>query len=116
MEYEIGPSCCTSSDAQRRHLLHPIVGAGANACVLHYRDNDAAVEDGDLLLIDAGCELDNYARDITRTFPVGGRFTGRSARCTRSCSSAAPGDRKDPAGNHSNDPHEAAVRAISQGW
>ena len=54
----------------------PIVAGGANACVLHYVDNDAPLHDGDLLLIDAGCELDGYASDITRTFPVNGRFSG----------------------------------------
>jgi Xaa-Pro aminopeptidase len=52
-----------------------IVAAGANACVLHYRDNTAELKKGDLLLIDAGCELDSYASDITRTFPVAGRFS-----------------------------------------
>ena len=52
-----------------------IVAAGANACVLHYRDNSAELRKGDLMLIDAGCELDSYASDITRTFPVAGRFS-----------------------------------------
>jgi Xaa-Pro aminopeptidase len=52
-----------------------IVAAGANACVLHYSANDAQTKDGDLVLIDAGCELDSYASDITRTFPVNGRFS-----------------------------------------
>jgi Xaa-Pro aminopeptidase len=53
-----------------------IVAAGANACVLHYRENAAELRKGELLLIDAGCELDSYASDITRTFPIGGRFSG----------------------------------------
>ncbi|OEZ98828.1 aminopeptidase P N-terminal domain-containing protein [Duganella phyllosphaerae] len=53
----------------------PIVAAGANACVLHYSANNALARDGDLVLIDAGCELDGYASDITRTWPVSGRFT-----------------------------------------
>jgi Xaa-Pro aminopeptidase len=52
-----------------------IVAAGANACVLHYSANNAQTKDGDLVLIDAGCELDSYASDITRTFPVNGRFS-----------------------------------------
>jgi Xaa-Pro aminopeptidase len=52
-----------------------IVAAGANACVLHYRENSAALRKGDLMLIDAGCELDSYASDITRTFPIGARFS-----------------------------------------
>lgn len=52
-----------------------IVGAGSNACILHYRDNTAELKAGDLILIDAGCELAGYAADITRTFPVSGRFS-----------------------------------------
>ncbi|MFO6382100.1 M24 family metallopeptidase, partial [Pseudomonas aeruginosa] len=52
-----------------------IVAAGRNACILHYRENDAAIKDGDLILIDAGCEIDCYASDITRTFPANGRFS-----------------------------------------
>src|SRR5213078_4401820 len=54
----------------------PIVAGGANACVLHYVANDARLGKGELLLIDGGCELDGYASDITRTFPVDGRFSG----------------------------------------
>ena len=53
----------------------PIVAAGANACMLHYRSNDAQLVDGDLVLIDAGCEFGMYASDVTRTFPVNGRFS-----------------------------------------
>lgn len=53
-----------------------IVGAGRNACVLHYVNNNAKIADGDLVLIDAGCEYENYASDITRTFPANGKFTG----------------------------------------
>lgn len=59
----------------RFQAYSPIVGGGENACILHYIENDAPLKDGDLVLIDAGCELDCYASDITRTFPVNGRFT-----------------------------------------
>ncbi|MEM7515396.1 MAG: aminopeptidase P N-terminal domain-containing protein, partial [Planctomycetota bacterium] len=52
-----------------------IVAGGVNACILHYTENDAELKDGDLLLVDAGCELDCYASDVTRTFPVNGRFS-----------------------------------------
>ena len=52
-----------------------IVGGGKNACVLHYIENNETLNDGDLVLIDAGCELDHYASDITRTFPVNGKFS-----------------------------------------
>jgi Xaa-Pro aminopeptidase len=60
----------------RQPAYGSIVASGANACVLHYQENRAELKPGDLLLIDAGCELDSYAADITRTFPVDGKFTG----------------------------------------
>lgn len=59
----------------RQPAYTSIVAGGKNACVLHYVENDAVLNDGDLLLIDAGCELDGYASDITRTFPVNGKFS-----------------------------------------
>ncbi|MEE6249891.1 MAG: aminopeptidase P N-terminal domain-containing protein [Bdellovibrionota bacterium] len=62
------------------YAYHPIVGTGNNATVLHYRDNDKLCKDGDLLLIDAGCEYDFYASDITRTFPVNGKFTAAQTK------------------------------------
>ncbi len=69
----------------------PIVAGGANACVLHYVANDQPLKDGDLLLIDAGCELDGYASDITRTFPVNGRFSAAAARSVRTGAGGAVG-------------------------
>jgi Xaa-Pro aminopeptidase len=63
------------SNGARQPAYGSIVGAGANACVLHYRENNAELKKGDLVLIDAGCELDSYAADITRTFPVAARFS-----------------------------------------
>lgn len=59
----------------RAPAYNHIVGAGANTCVLHYNNNDAIIQDGDLVLIDAGAEYENYAADVTRTFPANGRFT-----------------------------------------
>lgn len=59
----------------RSPAYDPIVGSGANTCILHYNDNDQPLRDGDLVLIDAGGEFNNYAADITRTFPVNGQFT-----------------------------------------
>ena len=53
----------------------PIVGSGKNSCILHYNSNNSILNDGDLVLIDAGCEIELYASDITRTYPVNGRFT-----------------------------------------
>ena len=61
----------------------PIVGGGANACVLHYRANNAPLRDGDLLLVDAGAEFECYASDITRTCPVNGRWSVGAARALR---------------------------------
>ncbi len=76
-EYELEGkiiSHCMSAGA-RFQAYSPIVGAGANGCILHYIENDAQMQDGDLILIDAGCEVDCYASDITRTFPANGRFS-----------------------------------------
>lgn len=93
-----------------------IVAAGANACVLHYVGNDARMADGDLLLIDAGCELDGYASDITRTFPVNGRFSGPQRdiyELVLAAQSAAIDEARE--GRRWNDPHDAAVRTLAQG-
>ena len=94
----------------------PIVAGGANACVLHYTDNTARLNDGDLLLIDAGVEYDYYASDITRTFPVNGRFSKEQRAIYELVLDAqrAAIDQVRP-GNHWNDPHEAAVRVITEG-
>jgi len=63
------------SNGARSPAYGSIVASGANACVLHYRENSAELRKGDLLLIDAGCELDSYASDITRTFPIASKFS-----------------------------------------
>ena len=94
----------------------PIVAGGVNACVLHYVANDAVLRDGDLLLIDAGCELDGYASDLTRTFPVNGRFSAAQrevydivlAAQRAALESVRPGAAW-------NEPHDAAVRVLAQG-
>ena len=94
----------------------PIVAGGPNACVLHYVSNDAPLRDGDLLLIDAGCELDGYASDITRTFPVNGRFNAAQREVYEIVLAAqrAAMD-KVRAGNAWNEPHDAAVKVLAQG-
>jgi Xaa-Pro aminopeptidase len=94
----------------------PIVAGGANACVLHYVFNDAPLRDGDLLLIDAGCELDGYASDITRTFPVNGRFSGaqRAVYDIVLAAQAAAMEKVRP-GNAWNEPHDAAVKILAEG-
>ena len=94
----------------------PIVAGGANACVLHYVANDALLRDGDLLLIDAGCELDGYASDLTRTFPVNGRFSAAQREVYEVVLAAqrAALESVRP-GNAWNEPHDAAVKALAQG-
>ncbi len=94
----------------------PIVGGGANACVLHYIANRDELADGDLLLIDAGAEYDGYASDITRTFPVNGRYSGPQRDLyelvleaqLKAIDQARPGQQWD-------DVHMAAVRVLTQG-
>ena len=93
-----------------------IVASGANACVLHYSANDARTRDGDLVLIDAGCELDGYASDITRTYPVNGRFSAPQKRLyelvlaaqSAALNAIAPGLPYSGA-------HDAALRVLAQG-
>ncbi|MGK2940954.1 MAG: Xaa-Pro aminopeptidase [Immundisolibacter sp.] len=118
MEYEI--------EAELRHefirngarlpAYEPIVGGGANGCILHYVDNNAVLNDGELLLIDAGCEIDCYAADITRTFPINGRFSPEQTALYELVLDAqlAAIDKVRP-GNHWNEPHEAAVWVLTAG-
>ena len=94
-----------------------IVAGGANACILHYIENNAQLNAGDLLLIDAGCELDGYASDITRTFPVSGRFSAAQKdiyELVLAAQQAAIDQAK--AGNAWNDPHQAALNVLVQGF
>ncbi|WP_020167845.1 MULTISPECIES: aminopeptidase P N-terminal domain-containing protein [Methylotenera] len=94
-----------------------IVAGGANACTLHYNANNAALKNGDLLLIDAGCELDGYASDITRTFPVNGKFSAPQRdlyELVLNAQLAAIAVAKP--GNHWNAPHEAALNVLVQGF
>jgi Xaa-Pro aminopeptidase len=104
----------------RRHgcdtAYSSIVGGGANACILHYTENDAVLNDGELLLIDAGAELECYASDITRTFPINGRFSGEQRAIYElvleaqrvSIEAVQPGASWQA-------PHEASVRVLTQG-
>lgn len=98
------------------HAYTPIVAGGANACVLHYVDNNKLLNDRTLVLIDAGCEVEGYAADITRTFPVNGRFTAAQkdvyeivlAAQDAAFAATAPG-------RHFMEAHDAAVRVLTQG-
>ncbi|MGE0799823.1 MAG: aminopeptidase P N-terminal domain-containing protein [Lautropia sp.] len=93
-----------------------IVAGGANACVLHYHANDAKLVDGTLLLIDAGCELDGYASDITRTFPVNGRFSAAQRDLYDIVLAAQRAAEKlTRPGRHFMEPHDAAVKVLTQG-
>ncbi|MFO0512318.1 MAG: Xaa-Pro aminopeptidase [Gammaproteobacteria bacterium] len=116
-EYEIA--------AEIRHEFHradadisylPIVGGGANGCILHYRENASVLRDGELLLIDAGCEFRHYASDITRTFPVNGRFDAaqRAAYDLVLEANRAAIEAVRP-GEHWNRPHEVAVQVLTAG-
>ena len=93
-----------------------IVGGGANSCILHYIDNQETLNDGDLLLIDAGAEKDYYASDITRTFPVNGKFSKEQKAIYNLVLQAQEAAIKQvKPGNHWNDPHNAAVKVITRG-
>ncbi|HSH41275.1 MAG TPA: Xaa-Pro aminopeptidase [Arenicellales bacterium] len=98
------------------HAYSPIVGGGANACILHYTENDARLNDGELLLIDAGAEYAYYASDITRTFPVNGRFSKPQRALYELVLEAqdAAIEAVQP-GHHWNDPHDAAVKVLTKG-
>jgi Xaa-Pro aminopeptidase len=119
MEYEVEAELLHEF---RRHgaqapAYTSIVAGGVNACVLHYVSNDARLHDGDLLLIDAGCELDGYASDITRTFPVNGKFTGPQKDLYELVLAAqAAAIEAVRAGNHWNAPHEAALNVLVRGF
>ena len=93
-----------------------IVAGGANACILHYTDNCDRLQDGELLLIDAGAEIDCYASDITRTFPINGRYSGeqRALYDVVLLAQEAAIDQILP-GTTWNRPHEAAVQVLTEG-
>ena len=100
-----------------RNSAYPsIVGGGANSCILHYTDNHDELMDGDVLLIDAGAEYEGYASDITRTFPINGKFTNAQKEIYEIvlCAQLAAIEQVQP-GNHWNDPHIAAIKVISEG-
>lgn len=118
MEYEIEAELLHEFRKSGAHgpAYTSIVAGGANACVLHYISNNTVLKDGDLLLIDAACELDGYAADITRTFPVNGKFSAAQkdvyeivlAAQAAAIATARPG-------SHWNQPHDDALRVLVQG-
>jgi Xaa-Pro aminopeptidase len=104
------------SHGARNPAYTSIVAGGANACVLHYVGNNAKLRDGDLLLIDAGCELEGYASDITRTFPVNGKFSAEQREVYEIvlAAQAAAIDAAKPKQTW-DAPHNAALRVLIQG-
>ncbi len=117
MEYEIEAEFEAIYRRYNGRAAYPsIVGGGRNGCILHYIENDARLEDGDLLLIDAGVEIEYYASDITRTFPVNGRFSPEQKavyEIVLAAQEAAIAEVRP--GRSWNAPHEAAVRVLTQG-
>ena len=116
-EYEIEAELLHSFRSAGMVPAYPsIVGGGKNGCILHYTRNGDQLEDGDLLLIDAGAEYDCYAADVTRTFPVNGRFSASQKALYEVVLAAQQAAIKQVrAGNHWNAPHVAAVRALTRG-
>lgn len=118
MEYELDAiiQYHCAKEGGRHPAYTSIVGAGANACILHYVENNAKMKKGDLCLIDAGCEFEYYASDITRTFPVSGKFsTEQKALYEIVLAAQAAAIDEVIVGKHWNDPHEASVRVITEG-
>jgi len=100
----------------RSPAYQSIVGGGANGCVLHYTENSAVLQDGDLVLIDAGAEYEGYASDITRTFPVNGKFRpAQKAIYELVLDAQLAAIEVAVPGNNWNQPHEAAVEVITRG-
>jgi Xaa-Pro aminopeptidase len=93
-----------------------IVGGGANGCIMHYVENSAPLRAGDLVLIDAGCEYEHYAADVTRTFPVKGRFSApQQALYEVVLEAQLAAIREVKPGQHWNQPHDVTVRVITEG-
>ncbi|MGM0594414.1 MAG: Xaa-Pro aminopeptidase [Pseudomonadota bacterium] len=114
LEAEIQHECMYHG--ARFQAYPPIVGGGANGCILHYTENEAALKEGELVLIDAGCEYGYYASDITRTFPVNGRFSKAQRELYEVVLEAnyAAIEQVKP-DNHWNMPHEAALKVLTRG-
>lgn len=118
MEYQLEAEFI--HDFMRQGSRHPayttIVGGGENGCILHYVENNDVLKDGDLVLIDAGCELDHYAADITRTFPVNGRFSSEQRAIYQLVLDAQLAAlSKVSLSSHWNEPHEAVIEVVIKG-
>lgn len=116
-EYELEAELIAHYKTQgAEHAFLPIVGSGANGCILHYTENTDRINDKELVLVDSGAELNYYAGDITRTFPANGTFTPAQKTVYNIVLEAqlAAIDATRP-GNHWNMPHEAAVKVLTRG-
>lgn len=118
MEYQVEAELLHEfmSHGARSPAYPSIVGSGENSCILHYTENTGELKDGDMLLIDAGAEYEGYASDISRTFPVNGRFSREQQQIYElvlEANLAAIAEVRP--GNHWNDPHDAAVRILTEG-
>ncbi|MDH5710255.1 MAG: Xaa-Pro aminopeptidase [Gammaproteobacteria bacterium] len=116
-EYELEAELLYEFNRNGAGWAYPsIVGGGANSCILHYTENNKLLNDGDLVLIDAGAEYGGYAADITRTFPVNGRYSEEQKEIYDLVLEAQEAAMKETKpGNHWNDPHNAAVRVMTKG-
>lgn len=118
MEYQIEAELLHEfmRNGARSSAYPSIVGSGANSCILHYTENSDELKDGDMLLIDAGAEYGNYASDISRTFPVNGHFSREQRQIYEivlAANEAAIAEARP--GRHWNDPHDTAVRILTEG-
>lgn len=116
-EYQLEAEIMHEFQANGATWAYPsIVGGGANSCILHYTENNMVLNDGELVLIDAGCEYEGYDADITRAFPVNGKFTEAQKEIFDLVVQAnLDAIKKVKPGNHWNDPHEAAVKTLTKG-
>ena len=116
-EYELEAELLYEFNRNGAGWAYPsIVGGGANSCILHYLENDKPLNDGDIVLIDAGAEYGGYAADITRTFPVNGKYTEAQKEIYDLVLAAQDAAiKKTKPGNHWNDPHNAAVKVMTKG-
>ena len=116
-EYELEAELLYEFNRNGAGWAYPsIVGGGANSCILHYTENSKPLNDGDLVLIDAGAEYGGYAADITRTFPVNGQYSEAQKEIYDLVLEAQEAAIKETKpGNHWNDPHNAAVRVMTKG-
>ncbi|MFK8080335.1 MAG: aminopeptidase P N-terminal domain-containing protein [Granulosicoccus sp.] len=117
LEYELEAILVSQYKSQgAEHAFLPIVGSGANGCILHYTENNDTINDKELVLVDSGAELGYYAGDITRTFPANGTFSkAQKILYNIVLEAQLAAIEKTRPGNHWNEPHEAAIKVLTRG-